>query len=201
MNISRLSTLSLTLAIAVITLGVSVNGWAAPGECTGKKSDRDPDCDVDDPPQTTFTVNMEVTSIRTPIAVMCTSTTESGGGLGAGFGPEACRVSLTDSTYGRRDYCLFATSVRNTNKGTRVMLFMRRDCDVVNSTGDDNYHTLGLAAELVLNVGEEGPDFRIEVNEPAEGKVLTKIHQPDKNKPLDDKIFIGDIIYTEVVSP
>ena len=201
MNISRLSTFSLALAFAVVTLGVSVNGWAAPGECTGKKSDRHPDCDVDDPPQTTFTVNMEVTSLKTPIAVMCTGTTESGGGLGAGFGPEACRVSLDDETFGLHDYCLFATSVRNTNKGTTVMLFMRRDCDVVNSTGDDNYHTLQLAAELVLDPGEAAPDFHIVVNHPADGAVLTKIHQPDKNKPLDDKIFIDPIVYTEVVSP
>jgi hypothetical protein len=201
MNILRLSTLSLTLAIAVVMLGVSVNAWAGPGECTGKKSDRDPDCDVDDPPQTTFTVNMEVTSVKTPIAVMCTGTTESGGGLGAGFGPEACRVSLDDETFGLHDYCLFATSVRNTNKGTRVMLFMRRDCDVVNSTGDDNYHTLQLTAELVLDLEPEGPDFYIVVDEPAVGKILTKIHQPEKNKPLDEKIFIGDIVYTEVVPP
>ncbi len=201
MSILRLSTLSMTLAIAVITLGVSVNGWAAPGECTGKKSDRDPACNVDDPPETTFTVNMIVTSNETPIGVMCTSTTESGSGLGAGFGPEACKVKLNDETFGEHDYCLFATSVKNTNKGTSVMLFMRRDCDVVNSTGDDNYHTLQLTAELVLDLGEEAPDFYIVVDQPADGAVLTKIHQPGKNKPLDDKIFIDPIVYTEVVSP
>ena len=76
------------------------------------------------------------------------------------------------------------------------MLFMRRDCDVVNSTGDDNYHTLQLAAELVLDLEAAGPDFLIVVNEPAVGKDLTKIHQPGKNKALDDKIFIGDLVYT-----
>jgi len=44
MKILRLSTLSLILAIAVITLGISTDVWAAPGACSGPKSDRDPEC-------------------------------------------------------------------------------------------------------------------------------------------------------------
>lgn len=47
MSILRLSTLSLTLAIAFVTLGVSADGWAAAGVCSGPKADRPAECDDD----------------------------------------------------------------------------------------------------------------------------------------------------------
>ncbi len=50
MKILRLSTLSLLLAIAVMTLGVSVNGWAGPSECSGPKDARPDSCNVGAPP-------------------------------------------------------------------------------------------------------------------------------------------------------
>lgn len=50
MNILRLSTLSLILGIAVITLGTSADGWAAPGPCSGPKDGRDPECGAGDQP-------------------------------------------------------------------------------------------------------------------------------------------------------
>ncbi len=78
---------------------------------------------------------------------------------------------------------------------------MRRDCDVVNSTGDDNYHTLELAGTLIPDP-PLAPDFRIEVDhDPAIGADLTKINQPNKNVALVDKIFIAPIDYFEIVSP
>ncbi len=45
MKILRLSTLSQILAIAVITLSVSPDGWAAAGLCSGPKADRPSECD------------------------------------------------------------------------------------------------------------------------------------------------------------
>ncbi len=39
MSILRLLTLSLTLAMAVVALGVSADGWAAAGVCSGPKAD------------------------------------------------------------------------------------------------------------------------------------------------------------------
>ena len=193
MKISRLSSLTLGLAIAVFALGYANPSFADKPTC-----DNNTHCDHGDDggsgggdAGTTYTVNMEVTSLNTPIAVPCTGTADKR--LGPSFGPNACKVSLTDSTYGTRNYCLFGVSVKNTNKGTRVMLFMARDC-VANS--DNGYHTLELVGELVLDPGEEAPDFHIVVNQPAAGADLTKINQPNKNVALDDKIFISDMVYT-----
>ena len=192
MNILRLSTLSLT--IVLFTLGglISPENTTFAHHCKGGHR-LNPECPDGGGggDQTTFTVNMDVTSLNTPIAVPCTGTADKR--LGPSFGPNACKVSLTDSTYGTRDYCLFGVSVKNTNKGTKVMLFRDRDC-VTNC--DNGYHTLQLAAELVLDPGEEAPDFHIAVIQPADGADLTKINQPDKNVALDDKIFISDMVYT-----
>ena len=76
------------------------------------------------------------------------------------------------------------------------MLFMTRDCGRVNDLADSSYHTLELAANLVLDPEEGGPDFHIVVTQPFDGAVLTKINQPNKNVALTDKIFIDDIVYT-----
>ena len=194
MRILRLSTLSLTLAVAVFALGYANPSFADKPTC-----DNNTHCDHGDDggsgggdAGTTYTVNMEVTSLNTPIAVPCTGTADKR--LGPSFGPDACKVSLTDSTYGTRNYCLFGVSVKNTNKGTRVMLFMARDC-VANS--DNGYHTLELVGHLVLDgPNGGGPDFHIAVIQPPNGADLTKINQPDKNVALDDKIFISDMVYT-----
>ena len=108
MNILRLSTLSMTLAIAVITLGVGANGWAAPGECSGPKDARPESCNASsDPSETTFMVNIELSSNLTASA-MCMGTTEKG--LSVGFPLDGCRVTLDDEGgpfegFPPRDYC------------------------------------------------------------------------------------------------
>ena len=205
MNILRLSTFSLT--IVLFTMGVlilPVN--TALAHCKGPHenlmgcADHSHGGGGGGDAEAMYTVNMTLDSTfnrsADPIIpeVLCTGTADKR--LGPGFLPNSCKVSLTDLTYGTQDYCLFGVSVKNTNKGTRVMLFMTRDCDFGNSTGDGGYHTLELAADLMLDPGLEAPDFHIVVHHPEGGAVLTKINQPNKNVPLDDKIFIDDIVYT-----
>jgi hypothetical protein len=150
-----------------------------------------------------MTVDSELTKAKRAegeLPVMCTGTADKR--LGPSFDPNlSCKVSLDDKggpyeADGATDYCLFGVSVKHTNKGTKVMLFMIRDCDFANSTADDGYHTLELAGMLIPDPGPEAPDFHIEVDHPDDGADLTKINQPNKNVALDDKIFIGDMVYT-----
>ena len=191
MNILRLSTLSMTLAIAVITLGVGANGWAAPGDCTGKKSDRDPECNVDDPPETTFTGDIVVTSNLTA-SVICTGTT--GMGLDVGFPLDNCPVTLADDRFPPRPYCLFAADVKNTRKETSVMFFFHEPCG--DHPGDGVWRTLRLPATVV--VGGPGNFTVTEVNGSFQNVELKKNHQPFKEEPLSDKFsVVGGIVYTE----
>ncbi len=196
MKISRLSSLTLGLSIAVFALSHS------PSFADKPTCDNNTHCDHGDDggsgggdAATTYTVNMTLDSrlnrLANEMPVECTGTADKR--LGPSFGPNACMVSLDDETFGLHDYCLFGVSVKNTNKGTKVMLFMSRDC-VPNS--DNGYHTLELVGELVLDPGEEAPDFHIVVIQPPDGADLTKINQPYKNVALDDKIFISDMVYT-----
>ncbi len=196
MNISRLSTLSLALAIAVITLGVGANGWAAPGECTGKKTDRDPECSVDDPPETTFTVNIDVDSNSTYPPAMCMGTTEKG--LSAGFPLNNCQVTLADDRFPPRPYCLFAADVKNTRKETSVMFFFHSPCG--DHPGDGVWRTLRLPATVV--VGGPGNFTVTEVFGSFQNMELTKNHQPFKEVPLSEKFsVVGPIVYTAPAPP
>ncbi len=192
MNILRLSTLSMTLAIAVITLGVGANGWAAPGECSGPKDARPESCNASsDPRETTFTGNILVSSNLTT-AVFCTGTTEKD--LDVGFPLNNCPVRLNDTNapFGTRDYCLFAADVKNTRKETSVMFFFHEPCGVHPGTGV--WRTLRLPATLA---GGPPGDFTVTVDSPFdENVVLTKNHQPFKEEPLTDTITVGDIVYT-----
>ena len=161
--------------------------------CKGKKSERPPECNVSDPPETTFTVNIEVDSNLTDPPAFCTGTSEKG--LSVGFPLDECPVTLNDTNvpFGERDYCLFGVQVKNTNKETSVMLFFHEPCGVMPGTGV--WRTLRLPATVV--VGGPG-DFKITVDSPFDvDVVLTKNHQPFKEVPLTDTITVGDIVYTE----
>ena len=201
MNILRLSTLSLSLAIAVFALGASVDSWAGPDDCKGKKSERPPECNVSDPPETTFTVNIEVDSTLTDPPAFCTGTSEKG--LSVGFPLNECPVTLNDTNvpFAVRDYCLFGVQVKNTNKETSVMLFFHEPCGVMPGTGV--WRTLRLPATVKISVGNDEPgDFRVmEVDGSFQDVVLTKNHQPYKEVPLTDTISVGEIVYTEGVPP
>ena len=197
MNILRLSTLSMTLAIAVITLGVGANGWAAPGECSGPKDARPESCNASsDPSETTFTVNIDVDSISTMNGpAMCMGTTEMG--LDVGFGLNDCHVTLDDEggpfeVDPPRDYCLFAADVKNTRKETSVMFFFHSPCGDHPGTGV--WRTLRLPATLA---GGPPGDFTVTVDSPFD-VVLTKNHQPFKEVSLTDRISVkdGEIVYT-----
>lgn len=219
MNILRLSTLSLSLAIAVMTLGYATPLQAQDVCEGGAFCDRDGDiffkdhnrCDIcsgvrdcDDSVfsednvcvdtgdrKRTYKVEMEIHSESTD-HVTCDTFTESG--LDGAFPPDSCKVTLADEFWGEpRDYCLFGFAVKNTRKATRVMLWYQWPCGV-RTDGVDLWRTLELPGEIVI--GSPG-DFHLTV--PEDGAVLTKNHQPYKETSLDGEIFIGDIIYTEVV--
>ncbi len=199
MRISRLLTLSLT--IVLFTLGglISPENTTLAHHCRGAHKTVDCGSDGDTGKQTTYDVEMRVGNFRTGVFSDTCTGTATARNLGPNFAPNACMVSLTDETYGMRFYCLNAVSVKNTNKGTKVMLFMARDCI---RAGENNYHTLSLVGHLVLDTNEGGPDFQISVDvPPADGADLTKINQPDKNVALDDTMLIDPIVYTEIVSP
>ena len=210
MRISRLLTLSLTLVVAAFALGYANPAVAEKPGVDCNVPEPHPSCKDDDggsgggDAATTYMVKMtldsEITKAMRGENVppdMCTGTADKR--LGPSFGPDdACKIMLDDvggpfAYLGPRNYCLFGVSVKNTNKGTKVMLFMARDC-VANS--DNGYHTLELVGHLVLDgPNGGGPDFHIAVIQPADGADLTKINQPSKNVALVDKIFISDMVY------
>ncbi len=180
MSILRLSTITLTLAIAVITLGYNTSFADKPPHSHGGNGDT----------ETVFTVNIEVDSNLTE--AFCTGTSDKR--LSVGFPLDACPVTLNDTNvpFGTRDYCLFVAEVKNTRKATSVMLFFTNPCGEHHGTGV--WRTLALPATIV--VGPPG-DFTVTVDEPFdENVVLTKNHQPFKETPLTDTISVGDIIFT-----
>ncbi len=117
MNILRLSTLSLTLVMAVITLGASADGWAAPGECSGPKADRPAACDDgegggDTNLRAKFDLTIEPTSTISTINYII----PDGGGVYEDNSKDRVQVG-TGSGPGFR----FDTNTQNTSKLPRYM--------------------------------------------------------------------------------
>ncbi len=191
MKILRLSTLSLTLAIAVFSLGYVNPSFAGKPDSEGNH-----DHGGEGNTETTFTVDIKVGSNITDPPRDCTGTTEKG--LSVGFLLDNCRVTLNDFNvpFGIDDYCLFAVDVKNTRKETSVMFFFHNPCGEHPGTGV--WRTLRLPATVKISVGNEPGVFRVmEVFGSFQDVVLTKNHQPYKEVPLTDTITVGDIVYKE----
>ena len=221
MNILRLSLLSLTLAMAVVTLGY-VTPLQAQNVClSGAFCDRDgdgffkkhkrcevcggeTDCDDSDSGLTndcsdtggskaTYIVEMVIGNDRTGLDTMCTSITERA--LWAGFPINSCPIVLADDFfYPSDEYCICYVGVNNKPRGTdvKIVFSQAQACDKLGC--GEAWHTQSLPAEIV--VGGPG-DFKVVLNDPT-GIVLTKNHQPERGSTLDDTIFVGDIIFTEI---
>jgi hypothetical protein len=180
MKILYLSTLSL-IAVMLMPTG-------AYAHCEGKHTGNHPHCQGGGgggDTQTTFEVYVTITD-PTP-ATSCTGTAETG--LTVQFVKNSCKIYLDGLPY-----CLFQLSVKNTRKETSAMLFFTNFCGFDPTAPNDSvYNTGRIPAEIL--VGDSG-NFTITVTNPQGGVVLTKVVQPDKGSLLDEKIFVGDIVYT-----
>ena len=214
MKILRLSTLSLSLAIAVMTLGYAtplqaqdVCGSTAfcdrDGDGFFKDHNRcavcggETDCDDSDANElnvcadtgdskTTFDVDMAITDPEQT----CEGTTDKG--LGAHFGDSGCPILLDDEEYGPGPFCLFVAEVRSTGQGIDVQLFFHRECGDPHCGGIGCWVSRRLPA--TIGPGPEGSSFQITMEETE--VALTKNHQPDKGTDLDTKIAVGEMVYT-----
>ena len=188
-----MNTRYLAILVTLALLGFSVPAAAHPCE-------RDPGhkhC-ITETPQTTFNVTMQLDSVSSAsdtsdpavYGFSCTGTA-TGNNLGPGFHDvfEPCKILLDDSIYGP-DFCLLGASVRITKKKTRVMIFMYNTC----ASRENVFRTL----ELPATVNDTGAGSFEVILDSAGPYVLTKNHQPDKERPLEEGIFVinGEIVYT-----
>ncbi len=190
MNILRLSTLSLTLAIAVMTLGVSADGWAAP------KCDTPPCGGGKDKTETVFMVEMHPGTevgedgLVTSAGVDC-GTTEDSRDLGVTF-PEGCvTVSpnfITEPIGAPLTLRLFTLGVR-ANRSEAQLFFS----DVaIPSHGPVPNESVYVISGLPVTISPTGP-ITVTVNLSDLGVI--KAHQPRKGD-LVGPIAIGEIVYT-----
>ena len=187
MKILRLSTLSLTLAIAVITLGYANSSFAGP-DC--EKHPNHESC-AGGGAQTTYTVNW-VMGKHNPggmptLSPQCTG--DAVRGLSVDFDINACKIAID----GVEDYCICGISVRHNKKDTSLIVFVHRPCNQPHC-GNDAWQAGRLPATLELKNG--GPDLTITADALPAGALLTKVNQPDKGTTLPETITVGDLIYT-----
>jgi len=190
-----MNTRYLALLVTLALLGFSVPAAAHP-------CDRDPVDDhkhcIAETPQTTFDVEMVLQrgnfESEGDGPETCTGTA-TGNNLGPSFDFNLCGITLTNgggffglgSTV---DVCLLGASVRISKKRTRVMIFMYSPCDA----GGNVFRTL----ELPATVNDTGAGSFEVILDSAGPYVLTKNHQPDKERPLEEGIFlVGKIIVYE----
>ncbi len=194
MNILRLSTLTLTLAVAVITLGYASYSSAAP-PCS--KNPR-PGCRPDngDPPatETKFTVEMlEFDGDGVETIGECVGLNK-GSKLSAVFPGNIAEI-------GNRVGCevftisggvkLYLGEIAVSKKNTRVILFFTSDPSVQFPGNETGYQTLRLVAMPASLLGV------ITLKVDAGEVLVTKSHQPDKGLPVGT-IDVGKFVYTPV---
>ncbi len=196
MNILRLSTLSLILAIAVMTLGYANPSFGASKKCDGNPDPIPPGCGGADDIEPEFSVEMQQGEVpndpmtKKPPKELVISDgdcgTTEGENRGASFpdgcvmtvevcfrppGPTGCPLTLQ----------LFSLGVKLSKSD--VQLFFTSD------QNDSVYQTERLAVKII----RIGSSFEIPVN--TVGLNLTKAHQPMKGD-LVGPIAIGNIVYT-----
>ena len=182
MNILRLSTPSLTLAIAVITLGYANCSFAGP-DCDTHPTH--PSCGGGGT-QTTFNVDWVMgNDTEGTTSDPCEGTAVRGPSVN--FEPNACQIEID----GVDDYCVCQISVRNNKKGTDLIVFVHKPCNQPHCGTD-----VWQAGRLPATLERDAPDFTIKADTPA-GHLLTKINQPNKGMTLSELITVGDLVYTE----
>ena len=195
MNILRLSTLSLTLAIAVMTLGYANSSFAGPdcdkhpnhASCGGGGS------------KTKFTVELQMGTVGGVVTTAACEGLSSGGDrLSARFPGDftatptrigCAEFVMTDGTNIDAKVHLFSIAV--TRQNSRVILFFTSEPSQQFPDNTFVYQT----DRLVGVPGPDGTSFQIAVNEPI--VPLTKIGQPDKGEFVGN-IKIGRILYTAI---
>ena len=146
-------------------------------------------------PQTMFQVEMGLDDEDSSGPVFCTGTA-TGKNLGPSFDFNLCGITLT--TGGgfiglglEEEVCLLGASVRISKKRTRVMIFMYSPCSGVGERSV--FRTL----ELPADVDDTNNGFIVTLEKPGPHE-LTKNHEPDKEMPLEEHIFVGPIVYEEL---
>ena len=188
-----MNTRYLAILVTLALLGFSAPAAAHP-------CDRDPVEDhkhcIAETPQTTFSVDMSIGDQNSGDGLVPCTGTATGRNLGPDFYGVAdpCKITLDNGNkiFGIDDpveVCLLGASVRISKKRTRVMIFMY-DCD----NAENVFRTLELPA-MVEDI--KGGGFIVRLVKSEESHELKKNHEPDKERPLEEEIFVGDIVYTD----
>ena len=219
MNILRLSTLSLTVAIAVVSLGY-VTPLQAQTICDmGAFCDRDLDgfprdhqkCDMcpgqrdcdpstssetnvctgtDDDPQTTFDVDMTVGYLNANNNDMLVTVDCEGTTGGPNLGVTFGMGSCPVVLDNSGVYCFLGISMQNQN--IRAILFFTDRCDLSHAPNESVWESPRLAGAV-----ESGPpDSSFQISLVDQDVFLIKTHQPLKRTMLSRAINVGNIVYT-----
>ncbi len=220
MNIIRLSILSLTLAMAVMTLGYVTPLQAQSSICEqGAFCDRDLDgfprdhqkCDMctgqrdcdpstssetnvctgtDDDFQTSFDVDMTVGYLDATNSNALVTVACEGTSGGPNLGVTFSTDSCPVVLDNSGEYCLLGISMQNNN--VRALLFFTDQCGSIHAPNESVWESSRLAG--AVESGPTGSSFQINLGEPD--VFLIKTHQPDKRTMLSRKIIVGNIVYT-----
>ncbi len=184
------------LLLMPLLLSVSVAGWADPGDCDGKKSERPPECEGGGGDTgTTFGVGVVAGNITEPnnwvVGSDCVGSTNTGRGtLSVSFPPLSglgCGGVMIGCTF----YHLFAIEVQDRPSGTIVRLWFS-DVGLVHPVANENVHSSVAEAEI-----DDMPagDLLSEIAVNFLNVNVRKTHQPNKGMVVGD-IDIGTIEYT-----
>ncbi len=198
MNILRLSTLSLILAIAVMTLGYANPSFAAPKKCGGNPDTVLPGCGGTADVAAEFKVALLQGGLPDEANGMVISKDEDACGTtegenrGATF-PEGC-VTVFDVDFdpaegAELDLRAFSLEVR-LNKSDMMIFFT--DMEIPDS-GPVSNDTVYVSDRLPVTISRDGDSFTVEVN--MENLALIKAHHERKGD-LVGPIAIGKIVFT-----
>ncbi len=201
MNILRLSTLSLTLAIAVFALSLAIPTVAAPKKC--EKNPDAPGCGGEDETETVFSVEMQSGTVGGADGLV-TSNGDCGITEGARNDnvriPDGCVPGVevyftTGPTGGPLTLTAFSLGVRF-NKLDMHIFFTDGQIISGHNTGD-----VYVSERLPVTIIPDGSSpsgstpFTVKVN--LSGLYVIKSHQPRKGD-LVGPIAIGEIVYTPI---
>ena len=206
MNILRLSTLSLTLAIAGITLGLAAApAMADPpgdhGHNHGGGSDGED--------ATIYTVTLDFLSVPAglltePVAVAgeeeCRGTTDIQANPGLTVQMvfnEDCSVWMTVDTVPLKLYP-FRLDVKTKKAVTTVRLGFTTSTLLFPTPGDTIYMTNFLFASIKPDIYNMGQFVLTPMTDETNGETLTKIHQPGKGDTTEKGVLIGSFTYTPI---
>jgi hypothetical protein len=175
------------LLLLPLLLGVSVNGWAARGECQGPQRDRPDTCVELEPPQAIYDVVFTVTA-PTPPTADCSGSTV-GAKLNVVADRDECMFIIDGYVF-----CPTQIAVKDSRNAEAQLYFTNAPCDEFPSPSESVYQVTTdaqLEPDLLGNA-----NFKIHLT-PNSGLQLLKVHQPGKGDMLTEEISIGDIFYTK----